>query len=233
MVCLRCSKKTHTLLAGHCVECYNSGKVGTCEICHVAYNFFSEFHGFSNLPDKFDFVCDKCKCLQCKGTKGSLVQCFSCKLKTCVDCIGNIPKSRYVCINCRCKQCSRPAKADCETKQCKVHCSKADCKAHSVPVKKRGKDDEDEDSSSSVSLNQVTIRLLTLSEKIKNDPKAREAEQAFRVAAIDKGFGICMHYFNQWQVELNRIEKMKEEKKRLKEQQTNEFKKLRPTMDTE
>jgi hypothetical protein len=130
--CERCGKRVSFLLGRHCEDCYKVAKVGKCKKCNKEWNFFPERHDFDPLEDRFDFICDNCKCVKCQGpVTPDFFECFTCKSHTCTECTdGTKNPKRFLCVRCLCRKCGRPAKAGCETGSCKVHCDKIDCKVH-------------------------------------------------------------------------------------------------------
>jgi hypothetical protein len=191
--------------------------------------------------NQFEFVCNNCKppkCVQCYSIDKDAINCFICGERTCHACIGDkfSSKMRYYCSKCQCSECGKPAKMDCESHACKQHCDRDVCKAHK---KRGGGGDKTERDESSLSfdrdqLTQVTIRLLTIEEKIaetENSPKVKESEELFRKVAVNASLSVCIGYLTAWKLEhlkeKEELEKLNEEKNRLKEMQKQEFKKIK------
>lgn len=231
--CARCGNQVSFLLGKHCEECCKIAKVGNCTQCHLPYNFFPERHDFNTLEDKFDFLCDNCKCVQCQKPTLEFFKCCACGFRTCIVCAGNVKShKRFVCILCKCRKCKRSAKNNCEANCCAQHCDLTQCIGHpreggeggggegggekkelklkiTLPPPKRPIEREEiEISSSDPDIGELAFRLLTVKEKlvmIQNDPRAKQKEDTFREKVAANGsFGECVHYLSEWQMQLNR-----------------------------
>jgi hypothetical protein len=105
-----------------------------------------------------------------------------------------------------------------------------------------GEEEEEEEESSFSSLlpqpqnnlTQITIKLLTVEERLEvlgNDTSVKDSERNFRKIAMNGNLLICMEYLSAWKVEyqkqMEELDKLIEEKNRLKELQKQEFKKIK------
>ena len=248
--CARCGNQVSFLLGRHCEECCKIAKVGKCTQCNLPYNFFPERHDFASLADKFDFLCDNCKCVQCQKPTLEFFKCCACDFRTCIACAGDVKShKRFTCILCKCRKCKRAAKSDCEANCCATHCDLTHCKGHprggeeksaiiDVLGLKRPIERDEIEISSDADIGELAFRLLTVKEKLAMIQNDKQKEDAFRQKVAAGGtFGECVHYLTEWQMQLNNQEKemilLQKEKETLKNRQQNEFKRLRTSKPNE
>jgi hypothetical protein len=245
--CDRCGNEVCFLFGNHCEDCCKIAKVGKCTKCTKEWNFFPERHDFDGLENRFDFLCNNCKCVQChQQVVSDFFVCHLCESHTCVECVDDdvTRTKRFVCVQCKCRKCKRAAKIKCETKSCKFHCDKVDCKAHTRKIEGEKKEEdvlglkraeiEISSSFSDADIGELAFRLLTVKERLAMIQNDKQKEDAFRQKVAAGGsFGECAHYLAEWQMQMEKVNMLQKEKEVLKKRQQNEFKRLRMSKPNE